>query len=164
MSGSSLTSATAFSPSLEAIKLAASMYNAAREGNKTVLKEALLDGLPPNLTNEKGDTLLMLAAYYGHADLVKLLIEHGADPNRLNDKRQSPLAGAVFKGLDSVIEVLLEGGADPEYGTPSAIKCLSMFKQEGKWAEKFEAAPGRGKAKAAPQDASEERAPEKFKA
>ncbi|GKT66161.1 ankyrin-like protein [Colletotrichum tofieldiae] len=104
MTGTSLTSATAFSPSLEAIKLAASMYNAAREGNKRVLEEAILDGLPPNLTNEKGDTLLMLAAYYGHADLVKLLIQHGADPNRLNDKRQSPLAGAVFKGLDSVIE------------------------------------------------------------
>ncbi|WQF87008.1 Putative ankyrin repeat-containing domain superfamily [Colletotrichum destructivum] len=164
MSGTSLTSATAFSPSLEAIKLAASMYNAAREGNKTVLEEAILDGLPPNLTNEKGDTLLMLAAYYGHADLVKLLIQHGADPNRLNDKRQSPLAGAVFKGLDPVIEVLLEGGADPEYGTPSAIQCLSMFKQEGKWAEKFESAPGRGKAKAVPQDESEERAPERFKA
>lgn len=56
--GNSLTSATAFSPSLEAIKLAAQMYNAAREGNKQVLEEALLDGLPPNLTNEKGDTLV----------------------------------------------------------------------------------------------------------
>ncbi|KZL85387.1 ankyrin-like protein [Colletotrichum incanum] len=185
MTGTSLTSATAFSPSLEAIKLAASMYNAAREGNKKVLEEAILDGLPPNLTNEKGDTLLMLAAYYGHADLVKLLIQHGADPNRLNDKRQSPLAGAVFKGLDSVIEAsqarcnhlsraspsqawrLLgcgAGGADPEYGTPSAIQCLAMFKQEGKWADKFAAAPGRGKAKAVPQDQSEERAPETFKA
>lgn len=58
MSGTTLTSATAFSPSLEAIKLAASMYNAAREGNKSALEEAILDGLPPNLTNEKGDTLV----------------------------------------------------------------------------------------------------------
>lgn len=58
MSGTSLTSATAFSPSLEAIKLAAQMYNAAREGNKQVLEEAIQDGLPPNLTNEKGDTLV----------------------------------------------------------------------------------------------------------
>lgn len=58
MTGSSLTSATAFSPSLEAIKLAAQMYNAAREGNKQVLEEAIQDGLPPNLTNEKGDTLV----------------------------------------------------------------------------------------------------------
>lgn len=53
-----LTSATAFSPSLEAIKLAASMYNAAREGNKKVLETAVKEGMPPNLTNEKGDTLV----------------------------------------------------------------------------------------------------------
>lgn len=65
MSGSTLTSATAFSPSLEAIKLAASMYNAAREGNKSVIEEALLDGLPPNLTNEKGDTLVSSDAHRG---------------------------------------------------------------------------------------------------
>lgn len=56
--GNSLTSATAFSPSLEAIRLAAQMYNAAREGNKKVLEEAIEGGLPPNLTNEKGDTLV----------------------------------------------------------------------------------------------------------
>lgn len=56
----SLTSATAFSPSLEAIRLAAEMYNAAREGNKQVLEEALASGLPANLTNEKGDTLVSL--------------------------------------------------------------------------------------------------------
>lgn len=34
------------------------MYNAAREGNKEVLEEALASGLPANLTNEKGDTLV----------------------------------------------------------------------------------------------------------
>lgn len=60
MSNSQLTSATAFSPSLEAIKLAAQMYNAAREGNKNVLEKAILEGMPPNLTNEKGDTLVSL--------------------------------------------------------------------------------------------------------
>lgn len=34
------------------------MYNAAREGNKEVLEEAISTGLPANLTNEKGDTLV----------------------------------------------------------------------------------------------------------
>lgn len=58
MSNSQLTSATAFSPNLEAIKLAAQMYNAAREGNKRALEAAVLEGMPPNLTNEKGDTLV----------------------------------------------------------------------------------------------------------
>ncbi|KAI0018190.1 ankyrin [Xylariomycetidae sp. FL0641] len=130
----------------EAIEFATRMYNAAREGQKDIFEQALPAGLPPNLTNDKGDTLLMLAAYYGHADLVKLLIQHGADPNRLNDRGQSPLAGAVFKKEDAVIDVLIEGGADPEYGSPSALQCLAMFKQEDQWGPKFESAPGRGKA------------------
>ncbi|RWA10458.1 hypothetical protein EKO27_g4659 [Xylaria grammica] len=142
------------------------MYNAAREGQIDIFKEALPAGLPANLTNDKGDTLvglgrgqhltwmdvdiailqLMLAAYYGHPELVKLLIQHGADPNRLNDRGQSPIAGAVFKKEDAVIDALLEGGADPEYGSPSAIQCIAMFKQQDKWGAKFDAAPGKGKA------------------
>lgn len=122
------------------------MYNAARQGDKDLLTQAITAGLPPNLTNDKGDTLLMLAAYHGHADLVRFLLQHGADPNRLNDRRQSPLAGAVFKKEDDVIEALLDGGADPEYGTPSALECISIFKQEDQWKARFESAAGRGKA------------------
>lgn len=105
----------------------------------------------------------MLAAYHGHAPLVKLLIQHGADPNILNDRGQSPLAGAVFKNEPEVIEVghrprlnvsksdrigqaLLDGGADPDYGSPSAMETMTLFKQEEKWKGKFERSPGRGKA------------------
>ncbi|KAI0409284.1 ankyrin [Xylaria palmicola] len=130
----------------EAIEFATRMYNAAREGQIDVFQQALPVGLPANLTNDKGDTLLMLAAYHGHAELVKLLIQHGADPNRLNDRGQSPIAGAVFKKEDAVVDVLLEGGADPDYGSPSAVQCIAMFKQEDRWGAKFEAAPGKGKA------------------
>ncbi|UQC81126.1 uncharacterized protein CLUP02_06612 [Colletotrichum lupini] len=151
----------------EAIALAGRMYDAARKGDLAIFQQALPAGLPANMTNEKGDTLLMLAAYHGHADLVKLLIQHGADANRLNDRGQSPLAGAVFKQEDKVIEVrsnvisplcptesppitrcpgvLLEGGADPDFGSPSALQCVAMFKQQDKWQAKFESAPGRGK-------------------
>ncbi|TFB06815.1 Putative ankyrin repeat protein [Trichoderma ghanense] len=131
----------------ELIAFAGQMYDSARKGEIAVFQQALPAGLPPNLTNEKGDTLLMLAAYHGHADLVRLLIQHGADPNRLNDRGQSPLAGAVFKKEDAVIEALLEGGADPDYGSPTAMECVSMFKQEDTWKAKFESAPGRGKAR-----------------
>lgn len=121
--------------------------------------------IPPQKPNSHRSTSpqVMLAAYYGHADLVKLLIQRGADPNRLNDRGQSPLAGAVFKKEDAVIEarpvthnlssdvltlvqILLEGGADPDYGSPSAMQCISMFKQEEQWKDKFESAPGKGKA------------------
>ncbi|PWI72456.1 hypothetical protein PCL_11079 [Purpureocillium lilacinum] len=130
----------------EAVALAARMFDSARSGDMPIFEQALPAGLPPNMTNDKGDTLLMLAAYHGHADLVRLLVQHGADPNRLNDRGQSPLAGAVFKKEDDVIEALLEGGADPDYGNPSALQCVAMFKQEERWQAKFESAPGRGKA------------------
>lgn len=49
--------------------------------------------------------------------------------------------------LCSFRQALLEGGADPEYGNPNAMQCVAMFKQEETWKAKFDAAPGRGKAK-----------------
>ncbi|KAF5682084.1 ankyrin protein [Fusarium denticulatum] len=149
MSDASNQPARAGSLTPEMIEFASRMYDAARKGDVTTFEQALPAGLPPNLTNDKGDTLLMLAAYHGHADLVKVLIQHGADPNRLNDRGQSPLAGAVFKKEDEVIQKikeLLDGGADPEYGQPSAAECITMFKQEDTWKSKFDTAPGKGQA------------------
>ncbi|KAF5618198.1 ankyrin [Fusarium tjaetaba] len=149
MSDASNQPARAGSLTPEMIEFASRMYDAARKGDVATFEQALPAGLPPNLTNDKGDTLLMLAAYHGHADLVKVLIQHGADPNRLNDRGQSPLAGAVFKKEDAVIQKikeLLDGGADPEYGQPSAAECITMFKQEDTWKSKFDAAPGKGQA------------------
>ena len=55
-------------------------------------------GVPANLCNDKGDTLVTLAAYHGHPQTVSVLLEHGADSDRTNDRGQTPLAGAVFKG------------------------------------------------------------------
>ena len=42
----------------EVIALASRMYNAAREGDSPLLQQALSAGLPANMTNEKGDTLV----------------------------------------------------------------------------------------------------------
>lgn len=49
---------TASSLPPEALELATRMYNAAREGNIELLQQAVPAGLPPNMTNEKGDTLV----------------------------------------------------------------------------------------------------------
>ncbi|KAI0367081.1 ankyrin [Pilatotrama ljubarskyi] len=113
----------------ETLDFAHRMFDAARENNSELLLQAVDVGLPPNLTNAKGNTLLMLAAYNGHADLVKELLAKGADPNSTNDQGQSPLAGAVFKGHDAVVRVLIEGGADPRLGIPTAIQTARMFKK-----------------------------------
>jgi hypothetical protein len=82
-----------------------------RIGAVTPIASLLQQGLPANLLNEKGDSLLMLAAYHGHPELVKLLLQAGADPELRNDRGQTPLAGAVFKGDVATVQVLLEHGA-----------------------------------------------------
>jgi len=114
----------------EALALATRLFNAARAGQMDIFEQALRSGLKPNMTNDKGDSLVMLVAYHGHAPLVSLLVQHGADVNRLNDRGQSPLAGAVFKNEREVIEALLKGGADPLVGEPSAMDATKVFKQE----------------------------------
>jgi len=111
----------------EALDFAARMFNAARSGDSELLLAAVDNGLPANLTNDKGNTLLMLAAYSGHAGLVSELLTRGADPNRSNDNSQNPVAGAVFKGHEEVVRVLVEGGADPRKGKPTAIETAYMF-------------------------------------
>lgn len=103
------------------------------------LTQALSAGLPPNLTNSKGDTLLMLASYHGHLALTQELLQRGADPNRLNDRGQSPLAGAVFKAEPAIVECLLEHGADVDVGTPSAMQSIEIFRQRERWGQRFEA-------------------------
>lgn len=100
---------------------------AARQGDAVRLAELIDGGVPVNLANEAGDTLIMLAAYHGHAEAVSTLVRLGADVNKANDRGQTPLAGAVFKAADSVVEALLDGGADPFAGTPSAVDTARMF-------------------------------------
>lgn len=104
----------------EVIAFATRMYNAARAGDLPIFEQALPAGLPANMTNDKGDTLLMLSTYHGHLSLSSLLLRHGADPNRMNDRGQSPLAGAVFKDETAIVDLLLEAGADVDLGRPSA--------------------------------------------
>jgi ankyrin repeat protein len=111
----------------EVLQLAAKVFDLARQGATDTLDAYVDAGVPVNLCNDKGDTIVMLAAYHGHAGTVAALIARGADPNRANDLGQTPLAGAVFKGEDEVIRELLDGGADPTAGAPSAIDTARMF-------------------------------------
>jgi len=103
------------------------MFDAARNGDIVLLKAAVEAGLPINLTNAQGNTLLMLTAYAGHAESTQELLSRGADANRVNDRGQCPLAGAVFKGYNEVVNILVAGGADPRLGTPTAIQTARMF-------------------------------------
>ncbi|WP_406150818.1 ankyrin repeat domain-containing protein [Streptomyces sp. NBC_01012] len=114
-------------PDPEVVELATKVFDLARSGESDALAAYVDAGVPANLTNDRGDSLLMLAAYHGHASAVAALAGRGADPDRANDRGQTPLAGAVFKGEREVIDALLSAGADPSAGTPSAVDTARMF-------------------------------------
>ncbi|MEJ7635010.1 ankyrin repeat domain-containing protein [Aeromicrobium sp.] len=111
------------------VELAHRMFDLAREGGAEQLVAHVDKGVPVDMTDSSGNTLLMLAAYHGHGETVAALIARGADVDRLNDRGQSPLAGAIFKGEDQVVRLLLDGGADLDAGTPSARATAEMFER-----------------------------------
>lgn len=105
------------------------VFDLARAGDDERLAAYLDGGVPVDLTDADGNTLVMLAAYNGRPGTVRLLAERGADVNRVNDRGQTPLAGAVFKADTEVVRALLGAGADPLAGTPNAIETARMFQQ-----------------------------------
>ncbi|MCT2279736.1 ankyrin repeat domain-containing protein [Micromonospora chalcea] len=106
----------------ETIAFAHRMFDLARAGTTEELA-ANVD----NLTNAKGDTLLILAAYHAHPDTVTALLARGADPARVNDRGQTALAAAVFRRQEAAVRALLDAGADPDHGGPSAVETARFF-------------------------------------
>jgi uncharacterized protein len=114
----------------ELMDLAARLFDWARSGDAEMLSVYVDAGVPVNLTNTNGDTLVMLASYYGHDPAVAALIARGADVDRHNKRGQTPLAGAVFKNDTTIIELLLSADADPLAGSPSALETARFFERE----------------------------------
>lgn len=113
----------------EVADLARRIFDMARAGDAEMLAAYLDAGVPVNLTNSAGDTLLMLAAYHCRPAAVRALTTRGADLDRANDRGQTPLAGAAFKGDDEVVGLLVEAGADPSAGQPSAVEVAKMLER-----------------------------------
>lgn len=95
-------------------------FESARAGDGARLTDLLAADVPVNLTNDHGDTLLMLTA-------VSLLIDGGADVHRINDNGQTALGAAVFRGEHDLVEMLLAAGADPDGRVRSARMIAEFF-------------------------------------
>jgi len=109
------------------IELAGRVFDLARAGATEELAAYVDAGVPVNLTNDKGDTLLLLAAYHGHPGTVGALLDRGADHARVNDRGQTALAAAVFRQSADSVTRLLAAGADPDAGGPSARATAVFF-------------------------------------
>jgi ankyrin repeat protein len=109
------------------LDLLSGVFEMARNGDAAQVSALLDAGLPVNLTNSAGDTLLILAAYHAHCDLVRALLDHGADSERVNDRGQTALGAAVFRRSAPCVSALLAAGADPDQGRQSARSVATFF-------------------------------------
>ncbi|GAA4291439.1 hypothetical protein GCM10023178_64450 [Actinomadura luteofluorescens] len=119
----------------------ARLFEMARTGDTRRLLSQLDNGVSVDLSDHRGETLLMHAAFHGHPETVRALAMRGADPDRADDRGDRPLTGAVFKRENEVVRVLLEAGADPRAGSPSAADTARLVGADEILAWFEEAAP-----------------------
>ena len=107
-------------------------FDFARNNDAESLKIMLENGLNPNLSNHKGDTLLMLASYHNAISCVRVLLDFSAEVDRANDRGHTPLAGVCFKGFLEVADLLLKAGANPNGagGALTPINTAIMFRRK----------------------------------
>ena len=65
-------------PDAAVLQFAAKVFNLARQGEVDTLAAYVDAGVPANLCNDKGDTLVMLAAYHGHPQTVSVIDMSGS--------------------------------------------------------------------------------------
>lgn len=104
-----------------------SVFDLARQGKTDQLISYIERGIPVNLTNSKGDSLLILASYHRNTDTVSALLQAGADVDRINDMGQTALASATFRNDEPIVRLLLDAGADPSLGSVNALAVAKQF-------------------------------------
>jgi ankyrin repeat protein len=70
-------------------------HRAIKKGDVIAIRQAIRNGLSPNLSNRYSWSLLMLAALEGNTTIAGLLIRHGASIHAVNDFGETALSLAA---------------------------------------------------------------------
>lgn len=89
--------------------LKSAYFDSARNGNIPLLAAFYQAGLTANVSDDKGYTALILAAYNGQAETVDYLLQSvGADPCQQDKRGNTALMGALFKGNFKIVKTLVD--------------------------------------------------------
>ncbi len=102
-------------------------FDLARQGRTGPLGEMIDAGVPVDVRNPRGDTLLIVATYAERLETVKDLVRRGADLNAVNANGQTALACAVFRRNEQLLRLLLDAGADQDAGAHTARQIADQF-------------------------------------
>ena len=107
-------------------------HHLARLGNATALAYLFdHEGLNPDAVDERGFSLLMIAAYNDQLPATELILARGADPDLRDARGNTVLMGMAFKGHVAPTRALLAAGADPTAENTQGQTALAMAEQYG---------------------------------
>lgn len=93
-----------------------SLLNAAAKGDTATVLQLIADGVNINITNEKGWTPLVMAAFNQHMETVKVLVAAGADLNHQSVNGTTVFMYAKTKVMETgeyaLLDYLLQKGAE----------------------------------------------------
>ena len=79
-----------------------------------VVRLLVENGAGKDLTNDSGETALMLAARDGYVEVVRFLVDNGAGMDLTSDNGETGLMLAAYYGHEDVVHCLLEAGVDKD--------------------------------------------------
>lgn len=102
-------------------------FDLARHGRVGPLGEMIDAGVPIDVRNARGDTLLIIATYAEQTEVVTELLRRGADKDAVNVNGQTAVSCAVFRRNEPLLRMLLDAGADQDAGAHTAREVADQF-------------------------------------
>lgn len=104
--------------------LVENVFSFARHNRVDDIERLLARGIPPDVRDEYGNTVLIVACQNGHKRVAKAALRYGADINALNARGNSGLHFCFAYGYgDTLGQYLISKGADPAMLNSSGLTC-----------------------------------------
>jgi len=103
------------------------LVTAAYEGEFDLVRTLIAAGADPNVTNEHGDTAVMLAAEHAYNSIVEFLLDHGTNINAKDHDGDTALDIARYHNCKSTIALLLSRGGQGADGPSTKERMMDAF-------------------------------------
>ena len=106
-------------------------YDAARDGDVSLVESMLQEGVPVDCDDWFNQTALIYAAANNRSDVIRLLLQKGADVNNPDGFGDTPVHWAAMKNKTEAIAVLIEHGASINITDDEGYKPIDRARRSG---------------------------------